>query len=271
MILDGQWMDIVVSLVKNTALAIAVLVIGLIVIKGITRWMERKIVKSRMDDNLKPFITTCINASLKVLLALSIIKILGVDTTSFVAVIAAAGFAVGLAFQGTLSNFAGGVLLLTLRPFRVGDYIEGAGYSGTVKAVQILYTELNTPDNKAVFIPNGILSNEAITNYSAKDTRRVDLKFRAKYDNDSAHVISVLENIVRNHPSVLTEPEPFIRLTEHDIHAAIYTVRAWVEKDDYWTVYFDLMESVKKGFNEAQIAIPYQQMDVHVVQENRNK
>lgn len=261
-----EWVELVLPIVKNIALALIVFVVGLMVIKGITSVISKSIERSKMDNTLKPFLTSMSGTILKILLVLSVIKILGVDITSFVAIIAAAGFAVGLAFQGSLANFAGGVLLLALRPIRVGDYIEGAGYSGTVEGIKILYTELVTPDNKVIFIPNGSLSNTGIVNYSVKDTRRVDFQFGASYDADADTVIQTLQNIVTDHSLVLQDPEPFVRLSQHGESAVVYTVRVWTNADDYWTVHFDILESVKKQFDRDEIAIPYPQMDVHLKQ-----
>ncbi|SMB79441.1 small conductance mechanosensitive channel [Desulfonispora thiosulfatigenes DSM 11270] len=249
--------------VRNLALAIVVIIVGLVVIKWVTGKFKTYIEKSPLDNTLKPFSISLVNATLKVLLAVSIIKIIGIDTTSFVAILAAAGFAVGLAFQGSLANFAGGVLLLTIRPFKVGDYIETSGYGGTVEAIQILYTELITVDNKVIYIPNGNLANTSIVNYSVKDTRRVDFKFTAGYNDDQDKVISLLEEIMDNHAQIFKEPKPFVRMSEHADSALVFTVRVWTKAEDYWTVYFDIIETVKRKFDEEGISIPYPQMDVH--------
>lgn len=152
-------------------------------------------------------------------------------------ILGAAGLAVGLAFQGSLSNFAGGILILISKPFKVGDYIEATGYSGTVEAIQILYTDLVTVDNKVIRIPNGNLSNASIINYSEKDTRRVDLQFGAAYEADSAKVIQILSEVVTNHSQTLKDPVPFVRISEHADNAVIYTVRVWVNAADYWDVH----------------------------------
>lgn len=261
-----EWMDLALPIIKNIALAIIVLIIGLIVIKVITNIIGNAIERSKTDDTLKPFLVSLSGAILKILLIVTIVTVLGVDTTSFVAIIAAAGFAIGLAFQGSLANFAGGILLLSLRPFKVGDYIEGGGFSGTVKAIQILYTELVTPDNKVIFIPNGNLSNSGIVNYSANDTRRVDFKFGTGYEADTNHVLATLNDVVQKNSLVLQDPEPFIRLSEHGDSAVFYAVRVWVNSENYWTVHFDILEEVKKRFDEEKISIPYPQMDVHVNQ-----
>lgn len=263
----NSFIDLSMPVIKSVALAILAVLIGLKVIHWITKTVEKIIERSSLDTTLKPFIVSLVNALLKVLLVISIISILGIDTTSFVAVIAAAGFAVGLAFQGSLSNFAGGVLLLALRPFKVGDYIEASGFSGTVQAIQILYTELVTVDNKVIFIPNGSLSNASIVNYSVKSTRRVDFKFGVGHKADSHKVIEVLHGVVGNHALILKEPETFVRMSEHGESAIFFTVRVWVNAQDYWTVYFDIIETVKRRFDEESISIPYPQMDVHLKQQ----
>lgn len=261
-----EWLNVALPIIKSIALAIIILLIGLLVVKIITNIIRKRIEKSKLDDTIKPFLVSLISTVLKVLLILAVIKILGVDITSFVAIIAAAGFAIGLAFQGSLANFAGGILLLTLRPFRVGDYIEGAGFSGTVDGIHILYTILLTPDNKVIYIPNGNLSNTGIVNYSIKDTRRVDFKFGTSYKEDTNHVLSTLNDIVQKHSLTLQDPEPFVRISEHGESAVIYTVRVWVNADDYWTVHFDILEEVKTRFEEERVSIPYPQMNVHVNQ-----
>ncbi len=254
----------VLPFVRSLALALVVLLVGLFIIKKITQILAKQIDKSKLDTTLKPFLLSLASAILKILLVLSVISILGIDTTSFVAVIAAAGFAIGLAFQGSLSNFAGGILLLIFRPFKVGDFVEGGGHSGSVEAINILTTTLTTPDNKVIFIPNGTLSNSSIVNYSIKETRRVDWKFGVGYENDQDKVKDVLKDIVMNHPLILKDPEPFVRMSEHGDSAVGFTVRAWVSSSDYFTVMFDVIEEVKRRFDKENISIPYPQMDIHM-------
>lgn len=262
-----NWVNEIVDLAKPLALAIITVIVGLAVIKGIVKLVTRQINKSKMDESLKPFLVSVINAVLKVILVITVIGILGVPTASFVAVLGSAGLAIGLAFQGSLSNLAGGVLLLVVRPFKVGDYIEGLGHSGTVKAIQILYTELLTPDNKTIYIPNGNLSNAEIVNYSVQETRRCDFTFGVGYETNNQHVIETLEKIINKHDAVLKDPEPFVRLSNHGDSAVEYTVRAWTKAEDYWTLHFDILEEVKVTFDEEGISIPYPQMDVHVGQQ----
>ena len=262
--MDNTLVSMIIPFVTNLALAIVVLLVGLAVIRKIADVVGKQVERSKMDDTLKPFMMSLVGGILKVLLVISVIGILGVETSSFVAVLAAAGFAVGLAFQGSLSNFAGGVLLLIVRPIKVGDFIEANGFSGTVEAIQILNTTLKTPDNKVIYIPNGQLSNTSIVNYSIKETRRVDWQFGVGYEQDGDKVKSVLAEIVTSHPLVLKDPDVFVRMSEHGDSAVVFTVRAWVNAPDFFAVYFDVMETVKKRFDQEEISIPYPQMDVHM-------
>ncbi|MBN1892575.1 MAG: mechanosensitive ion channel [Clostridiales bacterium] len=259
-----EFITFALPIVKQIVFALVVFVVGLLIIKCATKKIGKIIDDKKMDATLKPFLKSLFGVTLKALLIVAIVGILGIDTTSFVALFGAAGLAVGLAFQGSLSNFAGGLLILFTKPFKVGDYIEANGYGGTVEAIQILYTDLITIDNKVIHIPNGKLSNESVTNYTERDTRRVDMTFGASYEADSAKVIQVISDIVTGHPLTFEEPEPFVRMSEHADSAVIYTVRVWTKTEDYWTVYFDLIETVKRRFDEEGLSIPYPQVDVHL-------
>ena len=259
-----NWITFFIDKAVPVVMAILTLIIGLSLIKVFNRLLTKQVEKSKMDESLKPFILSVFSVVMKILLIIVVIGILGIPTASFVAVIGAGSLAIGLAFQGALSNLAGGVLLLTMRPFKVGDYIEGSGYSGTVKAIQILYTELITPDNKMIYIPNGTLSNAGIVNYSVHDTRRVDFTFGVGYETDTQHVLNVLEGILNNHELVMSDPEPFIRLSAHGDSAVEYVARVWVKSEDFWTVHFDVLQEVKKSFDQEGISIPYPQMDIHM-------
>lgn len=252
--------------VKSIVFALLVWVVGLFLIGYAEKLVGKIVDRKGLDETLKPFAKSIVGIGLKLLLVVSVVGILGIDTTSFVALFGAAGLAVGLAFQGSLSNFAGGVLILVTRPFKMGDYIETAGFSGTVESVRILYTDLVTPDNKVVRIPNGNLSNTSMVNYSEKETRRVDFKFGVGYDADTAKVIETLTDVVTGHALVLKDPGVFVRMSEHGDSAVFYTVRVWVKSGDYWQVYFDIIEQAKRRFDDAQIPIPYPQLDVHVQQ-----
>lgn len=259
-----DWITFFINRAIPVVMAILTLIVGLSLIKVFNRLLTKQVEKSKMDESLKPFLLSVLSVGMKILLVIVVISILGIPTASFVAVLGAGSLAIGLAFQGALSNLAGGVLLLTMRPFKVGDYIEGSGYSGTVKAIQILYTELITPDNKMIYIPNGTLSNAGIVNYSVHDTRRIDFTFGVGYETDTHHVLSVLERIVNSHELVMADPEPFIRLSAHGDSAVEYVARVWVKSEDYWTVHFDVLQEVKQSFDQEGISIPYPQMDIHM-------
>lgn len=253
-----------IPFVKSMALAIIVLLVGLALIEKLVKLVGRQMDRSKIDKTLKPFIMSLIGGILKVLLAISVVGILGVETSSFVAVLGAAGFAVGLAFQGALSNFSGGILLLVLRPIKVGDYIEANGFDGTVESIQILNTTLVTSDNKVIYIPNGDLANASIVNYSVKDTRRVDWTVGVDYDEDQDRVKKVLADILNSHPLVLQEPESFVRMTKHGDSSVDFTLRAWVKAEDFWTLKYDVTEEVKRRFDQEKISMPFPQMDIHM-------
>lgn len=239
--------------------AILILIVGFYVVRLIMRLIERAMdhSKNKVDPAVRTFTLSLVNIVLKILLIVAIIGVLGVPTTTFAAVIGSAGLAVGLALQGSLSNFAGGILILVLKPFAVGDYIEGAGHSGTVKSITIFYTYLTTIDNKTIMIPNGQLSNNSIINYTRNETRRVDIVFGVGYGSDIQQVKTVIREIVDRHEMIMKDPEPFVRMGKHNESSLDFTVRVWTRTEDYWVVYFDLMESVKEAFDANGIEIPY--------------
>ena len=261
-----DWTSYALSLLK----AVAVLVIGLWVIKIFGKGFATFLDKRDMDESLKPFLKSLFKNILLVLLVLSVLGVLGIPMTSFVAIVGAAGLAIGLALQGTLQNFAGGVIILTLRPFKVGDYIEGAGMAGTVKEIQIFNTVLNTPDNVRVIIPNGQISNDAVKNYSAEETRRVDLVFGIGYEDDIRKAKDLLTQMVNSDDRILKEPAPQVVVAELADSSVNFKVRPWVNSADYWDVYFDLHQRVKEEFDANNISIPFPQRDVHLFQENSN-
>lgn len=247
------------------------LIIGFLIIyfgfKIISKFVNRIIdflEKKDVDMTLRKFLKSLISGALKVTLVLFVLDYWGVEMTSLAAAVASAGVAIGLALQGSLSNFAGGFIILLLRPFKVGDYIETPDYDGTVEKIDLFYTHLVTVDNKEILIPNGALSNGSLINYSSKDKRRVDLKFGVSYDADILHVRRVLNDIVQKHELILHHPEPFIGIIEHADSSINFVVRAWCETPNYWNIYFDLLEEVKLRFDEEQISFPYPQMDVHL-------
>ncbi|MFP4456895.1 MAG: mechanosensitive ion channel family protein [Halanaerobiales bacterium] len=261
-------MDNIVTLLQTYALkiliSILIILIGFKIIKWIKKLVRNFLDKSNIDITLRPFIMSIIDIGLKVLIVLSAIQQAGIEATSFVAILGAASFAVGLAFQGALSNFAGGVLLLTLRVFKVGDFIEAADQTGKVDAINIFNTVLITMDNKIVTIPNGNLSNSTIINYTAKGTRRLDLEFGIGYEQDIDKVKQVLFDIINNHELILKNPEPTVVVSGQGDSAVFFTTRTWVLSSDYINLKFDLLEKTKKRFDEEGISIPYPQMDIHL-------
>ena len=247
--------------------ALALLVIGLKIIKKVKKWIQNTEKLERIDDGVRTFAVSFTGIVLYIVLFISIAMILGVPTTSFITLLASSGVAIGLAMQGALSNFAGGLMLLLFKPFKVGDFVEAGDKSGTVQEITVVYTVLVTPDNKRVTIPNGTLTNSEIINYSAEPTRRVDLTFTTAYTCDIEITKDVLLQVANAHPLVLTEPDaPVARLQTQGDSALIYTLRVWCKSEDYWTVYFDLNETVKRTFDEKGILIPFPQMDVHIDQ-----
>ncbi|MEP1094692.1 MAG: mechanosensitive ion channel domain-containing protein [Cyclobacteriaceae bacterium] len=248
----------------DLVLAILTLVIGLWIIGFITRGIGKAMTKRNVDPSLGPFLKSLIGAILKVMLLISVIGMVGVEATSFVAILGAAGLAVGLALQGTLQNFAGGVIILLLKPYRVGDVIDAAGYVGSVNSIQIFNTYLKTPDNKTIIIPNGTLANTSMTNYSTEPRRRVDWTFGVGYGDDTSKTRDTLMELINADSRILSDPEPFIALSELADSSVNFVVRVWVESGDYWGVFFEMNEKVYNKFNEVGLNIPYPQMDVHV-------
>lgn len=247
--------------------AIIILIIGIWILKAIRRGFAKILDKRQIDPSLKPFLVSLVYNLLLVMLILTVLSTLGIQMTSFVAIIGAAGLAVGLALQGTLQNFAGGVIILVLRPFKVGDYIEGGGHAGTIKEIQIFNTVMMTPDNKKIIIPNGGLSNDSIVNYSAQDTRRVDMVFGIGYDDDIKKAKDLLESILSSDDRVLKDPAYTVAVSELADSSVNFVVRPWVNAADYWGVYFDMHEKIKTEFDKAGISIPFPQRDVHVYNE----
>ncbi len=244
--------------------AIAVWIIGSWVIKAISRGFGRVLDKGNTDESLKPFLRGIVNTLLKAMLVISVLGMLGIEMTSFIAILGAAGLAVGLALSGTLQNFAGGVMILTFKPFKAGDLIEAQGYLGAVSEIQIFNTILKTPDNKTIIIPNGGLSTGSMTNYSTEPTRRVDWTFGIGYGDDAGKAEAVLKRLCDEDSRILKDPEVFIALSELADSSVNFVVRAWVKSDDYWEVFFDMNKKVYEIFGKEGLNIPFPQMDVHV-------
>jgi len=244
--------------------ALVVLILGRWVARMLANLLRRGLVRAKVDETLTSFIVNVAYVALLVFVVISALGQLGMQTTSFIAVIGAAGLAVGLAFQGSLANFAAGALMIMFRPFRVGDFIEAGGVAGVVEEIQIVTTKLRTGDNKTVYVPNNKIMGDSITNYSAKETRRIDLVFGVGYEDDLQQVKTLLEEILAADERVLKDPAPTIGVLALADSSVNFAVRPWVATADYWSVYFDLNETVKRRFDAAGISIPYPQRDVHL-------
>ena len=245
--------------------AILILFVGFKLCKWLLKILQKTKAFAKMDAGVQTFLTSLLNIVLKIMIVLSAVSLLGVPMTNFVALLASAGVAIGASLQGSLSNLAGGIMILIFKPFQVGDYIDTAEGSGTVTEVTILYTILTTPDNRRIVIPHGAISNEAITNYSYHDRRRLDFTLSVSYDADIETVKALLLETAKAHPLVLSEPDaPFCRLAEHGQSSLNFALRVWVKSEDYWQVNFDLKENIKKALDEKGIEIPYPQLEVHL-------
>ncbi len=248
----------------NVAAAIAIFLIGRLVIRFIVSGIRKAMRKAEVEQTLEAFICNLVRIALLIVVVIAAIGQVGIETTSFIAVFGAAGLAIGLALQGSLSNFAAGVLIVLFRPYKVGDFIEGAGVNGTVEVVQILTTVLKTPDNKQVIVPNSQIMGSVITNYSANATRRVDLVVGVSYSDDLDKVRKTLEELVTTDERVLKDPAHTIAVSELGDNSVNFVVRPWVKTSDYWPVYFGLTEAIKKRFDELGISFPFPQRDVHL-------
>ena len=244
--------------------AILIWIIGSWVIKKIIRGFRKVMTKSNYEESLQKFLVNLTKWLLKILLVITLLGTLGVPTTSFAAIIAAAGLAIGLALQGSLGNFAGGVLIMIFKPIKIGDLIEAQGEIGVVKEIEIFTTKLTGLSNKEIIIPNGALSNGNIVNYSTEGTRRVDLTFGVGYDSDIKKTKEVLLNVITSHPLVLEDPAPTVNVSALADSSINFAVRPWCKAEDYWTVYFDITEQTKEALDAAGIEIPYpHQVEIH--------
>lgn len=248
------------------ALAIVTLLIGLWIIKGITKLVYVSMKRSKVDKTLIPFVCSLISWTLKILLFISVASMIGIATTSFVAVLGAAGLAVGLALQGSLSNFAGGVLIMIFKPYKVGDLIEAQGHFGEVKEVQIFNTIILSPQSKRIIIPNGAVSNGSIVNYSAEGKIRVDMVIGISYDSDIDQAKSILMEVLENNDRVMKDPAPFVGVTEMADSSVNLVVRPHCKPEEYWDTHFEISEAAKKALDANGISIPFPQRDVHLIQ-----
>jgi small conductance mechanosensitive channel len=256
-----------VPFVINLAIAVALLWIGHIVIRKMAKLVSARMEKTNLDPTLRPFLVTILNTLLKVILYITVIGVLGIPTTSLAAILAAAGIAIGMALSGTLQNFAGGVMLLVFKPFKVGDVIEAQGYTGKVKEVSLFVSILTTFDNKTIILPNGPLSNGAMVNYSTEEFRRVDWTFGIGYGDDTGKAREIIHNVIKSDARILSTPEvPFVEVVSLGDSSVNFAVRVWVKQGDYWGVFFKMNESIYQEFNANGINIPFPQMDVHLHQ-----
>lgn len=237
--------------------ALLILIIGLFIINIITKLAKKVMKKSHVDETLQKFLGNLLSWALKILLLVTVITQLGVETTSFAAIIASAGLAVGLALQGSLANFAGGVLIMIFKPFKLGDLIEAQGEIGVVKEIEIFTTKLTGLSNKEIIIPNASLSNGNIVNYTTEGTRRVDLVIGVSYDADIKETKSVLMNVLTSNDKVLKDPAPTVNVSELADSSVNFAVRPWCKSEHYWDVYFEATENIKEALDKAGIEIPY--------------
>jgi small conductance mechanosensitive channel len=244
--------------------AVLIFVVGKWLAGVLTKMLRAVMTRAKQDETLVKFIGSIAYYAMFAFVIIAAISQLGVHTTSLIAVFGAAGLAVGLAMQNSLSNFAAGVMLIVFKPFKVGDYVEVAGTAGTVEAVMIVSTRLKSPDNKRIYVPNGQIYSGNIVNYSANDTRRVDLVFGCSYEDDISRAKSVLENLLANDDRVLAEPAATVTVSALSDSSVNFNVRPWVKTEDYWGLYWDMTEKVKLRFDEEGISIPYPQRDVHL-------
>lgn len=245
--------------------AVLVLIIGFYIIKIIRKAFSKFVYNKLQDATLQTFLSSFISILLKIILIITVISMLGIEMTSMVALLGAAGLAIGMAFSGTLQNFAGGIMILFFKPFKVSDTIEVQGYIGTVSAIQIFHTMLTTPDNKVIVIPNGGLSTGSLINYSAQDKRRVDWTFGVAYGTEIEKVKRVVNTILKSDNRILEEPDSLVTISQLAESSVKFTVRAWVKTADYWDVLFYINEQVYEAFNKEGVKIPFPQVDVHMV------
>lgn len=257
--------DLAIKYGLKFILAIVVLILGFWVIRLMTRGLKKVMVRGNVDPSLIPFLKTLFNVMLKALLIISVMGMVGIQMTSFIAVLGAAGLAVGLALQGTLQNFAGGVMILLFKPYKVGDFIEAQGHAGSVKEIQIFQTILTTPDNSTVVIPNSPLATGVLKNYSAQPLRRIDFSFGIGYGDNIDKAKDVLLKLANEDTRVLKEDNPPMVAVEALADSSVnLKLRTWVKSEDYWGLYFDMTEKVKKAFDKSGISIPFPQRDVHL-------
>jgi small conductance mechanosensitive channel len=259
--------DLLVQFGGKVIVAIVLLVIGFWIINRFTRFLNRNMLKREVDESLRPFLIKILNITLKVIVLIPVISILGIATSSFLAILGSAGLAIGLALQGSLANFAGGVIILTLKPFSKGHFIKAQGEMGTVYKINIFNTVLKTPDNQTVYIPNGQLAGSTIMNFSEEETRRLVIDASIGYEDDIGKAKKVISDIIASNNQILKDPQPQVVVLSMSDSAVIISLRAWVKTSEYWNIYFELQEKIKLTFDMEGITIPFPQTTLSLSKE----
>lgn len=264
--LKGKLLILLLDYGPKVIIAILILVIGFGVINRVIRTFDKTLSRHRIDQSLHSFIKSGASFILKGIVVIVAASVMDIPVTTFIAMLSAAGLAIGLALKDSLSNLAGGILILIFRPFNVGDFIDIEGCTGTVKEIQLLYTALNTSDNRRITIPNSQLANGRIINFSKEPTRRLDLVFGVSYEDDIQKVKEVLTKIISEHPLIFQDPEPVVRVAKYGESSLDFTVRVWCKREDYWSIHYDLHEIVKDVFDKEGISIPLPKRDINIYQ-----
>ncbi len=262
--------DMGVSAGKHVLVALIVFIVGRFLVRLINKLVARMLDRPNIDDSVQSFMKSFVNILLMVLLIVSVISTLGINTTSIAALLASAGVAVGMALSGNLQNFAGGLIVLLFKPYRVGDWIEAQGVQGSVTEIQIFHTVVKTGDNKVIFIPNGAMSSGVVINYSLMPTRRLQWTIGIDYGEDVERVRGIILNILNSDKRILNDPEPFVAVGDLAASSVSLAVRVWVKQEDYWDVYHEVFQNIYRTFNEEGIDFPFPQQTLHVVKEDRN-
>jgi small conductance mechanosensitive channel len=264
-------LDLIAKYGLKLIVSLIIFAVGLKIIKYLVKLMEKFFEKSKVDVSLSKFLISASRLMLKILLIVIVIENLEIPTTSIIAVIGATGIGVGMALQGSLANLTGGILILLLRPFKVGDFIEerAFGHEGIVEDIQVFYTTLRTRDNKVITLPNGNLSNNSVINHSTMSIRRVDLTFGVAYEENTKAVKDAIRQVINKHPLIIKDKEPYINICEHGDSSVNYAVLVWCNTQDYLKVKFDLIEQMKIKFDQENISIPYPHMDVNIINDNK--
>lgn len=262
-VITRQLLDIAISAGGSILKAVLVFIVGKFLISLLKKLTVRMLEKRKVDVSIKTFIKSLVNITLTILLIVSVVGALGVETTSFAALLASAGVAIGMALSGNLQNFAGGLVILLFKPYKVGDWIEGQNVSGTVKEIQIFHTVLATADNKLIYVPNGVLSNSVVTNYNTQNMRRVEWVVGVEYGENYEKVETVVNGLIDAEQRILKDPAPFVALKALSASSVDIVIRAWVKPEDYWGVYFDMNKTIYETFNKQGIGFPFPQLTVH--------